>query len=122
MIVVGRVGPPAMTVTGRAGLPAMTVTRADCAGLEVLGELEPSLLARVATECRIVTFHRQDVILQQGADNAQVHFVLSGRVHLYFDSATQSQPIEIGAGRMFGEMSVIGELPVWGLVGGAATC
>src|ERR1700733_14129088 len=120
MIVVGRVGPPAITVTGRAGLPAMTatpgserrpgrspggseraghdnharvgapamtVTRADCAGLEVLGELEPSLLARVATECRIVTFHRQDVILQQGADNAQVHFVLSGRGDLYFDSA-----------------------------------
>ena len=100
----------------------MTATRADCAGLEVLGELEPSLQARVATQCRIATFHRQEVILQQGANNAHVHFVLSGRVHLYFDTATQSQPIEIGAGRMFGEMSVIDELPVSAFVVAAEQC
>jgi sigma-B regulation protein RsbU (phosphoserine phosphatase) len=100
----------------------MTVTGADCAGLEVLCELEPALLAKVAAHCRIVAFQQQDVILRQGTANAQVHFVLSGRVHLYFDSAIQSQPIAIEAGRMFGEMSVIDELPVSAFVVAAEPC
>jgi phosphoserine phosphatase RsbU/P len=100
----------------------MTPTCADCAGLEVLGELEPGLLADVATQCHIVTFNEHQTILRQGAPNDHVHFVLSGRAHLYFDIATLSQPIEIAAGRMFGEMSVIDELPVSAFVVAAAPC
>ena len=97
-------------------------TKADCAGLEVLGELEPQRLARVAAQCRIVAFQAQQTILRQGAPNDQVHFVLSGRVHLYFDAVIQAQPIEIGGGRMFGEMSVIDELPVSAFVVAAEPC
>jgi sigma-B regulation protein RsbU (phosphoserine phosphatase) len=100
----------------------MTATAADCAGLEVLGELEPALLAHVASQCRIVTFPAQATILRQGTTNDQVHFVLSGCVHLYFDDVVQSQPIEIDAGRMFGEMSVIDELPVSAFIVAAEPC
>ena len=100
----------------------MTVTAADCAGLEVLGELEPALLAQVASQCRIVTVTAQATILRQGATNDHVHFLLSGRVHLYFDDVVQSQPIEIEAGRMFGEMSVIDELPVSAFIVAAEPC
>jgi sigma-B regulation protein RsbU (phosphoserine phosphatase) len=95
---------------------------ADCAGLEVLGELEPGLLARVVAQCRIVSFAEHETILRQGAANDQVHFVLSGRAHLYFDTRIQSQPIEIQAGLMFGEMSVIDELPVSASIVAAAPC
>lgn len=98
------------------------VTSTDCAGLEVLGELAPALLTHVAAQCRIVAFDGQEIILQQGSANDHVHFVVSGRVHLYFDIATQSQPIEIAAGRMFGEMSVIDELPVSAFVVTAEPC
>jgi sigma-B regulation protein RsbU (phosphoserine phosphatase) len=100
----------------------MMATKVDCAGLEVLGELEPERLARVAAQCRIVAFQAQQTILRQGAPNDQVHFVLSGRVHLYFDAVIQAQPIEIGAGRMFGEMSVIDELPVSAFIVAAEPC
>ena len=48
--------------------------------------------------------------------------MLSGRVHLYFDAVIQAQPIEIEAGRMFGEMSVIDELPVSAFVVAAEPC
>jgi sigma-B regulation protein RsbU (phosphoserine phosphatase) len=100
----------------------MTVTAADCAGLEVLGELEPMLLAHVAAQCHIVTVPVQAMILRQGTTNDHIHFLLFGCVHLYFDDVTQSHPIEIKAGRMFGEMSVIDELPVSAFVVAAEPC
>jgi sigma-B regulation protein RsbU (phosphoserine phosphatase) len=100
----------------------MMAISADCAGLEVLGELEPELLARVAPQCRIVAFQPQETILQRGDSNDQVYFIISGRAHLYFDSDTLSQPIEIEAGRMFGEMSVIDELPVSAFVIAGEPC
>src|ERR1700744_3246963 len=100
----------------------MMATAADCAGLEVLGELEPALLAHVASQCSIVTVAAQATILRQGATNDQVHFLLSGCVHLYFDDVSKSQPIEIEAGRMFGEMSVIDELPVSAFIVAAEPC
>jgi sigma-B regulation protein RsbU (phosphoserine phosphatase) len=106
----------------RFGSLVIMATCADCAGLEVLGELEPELLARVALQCLIVAFQPGETILQRGAGNDQVHFVISGRAYLYFDSDTQSQPIEIEAGRMFGEMSVIDELPVSAFVIAAEPC
>jgi sigma-B regulation protein RsbU (phosphoserine phosphatase) len=100
----------------------MNVTPAECAGLEVLGELEPALLAQVAAQCRVVTVAAQETILRQGAPNDQVHFLLSGLVHLYFDDVTRSQPIEIEAGRMFGEMSVIDDLPASAFIIAAERC
>jgi len=100
----------------------MTVTGADCAGLEVLGEVDPALLKHVVAQCRVVTIPAHEVILRQGASNDQVHFVLSGRVHLYLDDVIQAQPIEIEAGRMFGEMSVIDKLPVSAFIVAAEPC
>ena len=110
-----------MTVIARRQ-SAMTATGADCAALEVLCELDPALLAHVLTQCRVVTVPAQEVILRQGASNDHVHFLLSGRVHLYFDAVIQAQPIEIEAGRMFGEMSVIDELPVSAFIVAAEPC
>lgn len=100
----------------------MIVSPTECAGLEVLGELEPALLAHVATQCSVVTFATQKTILRQGAHNGQVHFLLSGLVHLYFDDVTRSKPIEIEAGRMFGEMSVIDGLPASAFIVAAEQC
>jgi hypothetical protein len=51
----------------------MMAISADCARLEVLGELEPELLARVALQCQIVAFQPQETILQRGAGNDRVH-------------------------------------------------
>lgn len=100
----------------------MMATGADCAGLEVLGELEPRLLAHIAAQCRIVTFREAETILRRGTTNDHVHFVLSGRVQVYFDMADRSQMTEIGVGHMFGEMSVIDGLPVSAFVMAAEPC
>jgi CRP/FNR family transcriptional regulator, cyclic AMP receptor protein len=67
-------------------------------------------------------FDTSETILRQGESNDHVHFLRSGRVHLYFDDVMQSQPIEIEAGRMLGEMSVVDELPVSDSVIAAESC
>ncbi len=85
---------------------------AECSGWDVLGELEPKCLADVLSHCRIATFSAGDTILRRGDANDQLHFVLSGLVHVHFEIDNRSQPIEIGVGRMFGEMSIIDQLPV----------
>jgi phosphoserine phosphatase RsbU/P len=95
---------------------------AECARLDLLGELEPARLADVLIHCRIATFSAGDTILRRGAANDQLHFVLSGLVHVHFEIDNRSQPIEIGAGRMFGEMSVIDQLPVSAFVTAAEPC
>ena len=95
---------------------------ADCASLDVLGELDAARLARVLPLCRIATFAAGETILRRGAVNDQLHFVLDGLVHVYFDTDNQSQPIEIAAGRMFGELSVIDRLPVSAFVAAAEPC
>jgi len=94
----------------------------DYAGFPVLGELDAALLQRVLSHCRIALFREQDIILQRGAVNEDLHFVLSGRVQVHFDIADRSDPIEIGAGQMFGEMSVIDQLPVSAFVIAAEPC
>jgi phosphoserine phosphatase RsbU/P len=101
--------------------PAL-IQPADCAGLEILGELDPRLLRRVLAQCGIATFREGDTILQRGAVNNQLHFVLSGRVQVHFEIDIRSQPIEIGVGRMFGEMSVIDRLPISAFVTAAEPC
>ena len=95
---------------------------ADYAGFPVLGELDPARLAQVLRHCRIATFREHETILQRGAPNENLHFVLSGRVHVHFDLANRSEPIEIQTGQMFGEMSVIDQLPVSAFVVAAEPC
>lgn len=95
---------------------------AECVGLDVLGELEPTRLAHVLVNCRIATFSGGDMILRRGAPNDQLHFILSGVVHIHFEIDNRSQPIEIGAGRLFGEMSVLEELPASAFVTAAGPC
>ena len=92
------------------------------AGFPVLGELDPALLERVLAHCRIAAYREQDIILHRGAVNEDLHFVLSGRVQVHFDMSDRSDPIEIGAGQMFGEMSVIDQLPVSAFVIAAEPC
>jgi phosphoserine phosphatase RsbU/P len=103
-------------------MSAMTAAHTNCAGLEVLGELEPVLLAHVAAQCRIVAFSARETILRHGEPNDHVHFVLSGRVHVCFDIVIQSQPIAIEAGQMFGELSVIDGLPASAFIIAAEPC
>jgi hypothetical protein len=92
------------------------------AGFPVLGELDPALLERVLAHCRIAAYREQDIILHRGAVNEDLHFVLSGRVQVHFDMSDRSDPIEIGAGQMFGEMSVIDQLPVSAFIVNALSC
>jgi sigma-B regulation protein RsbU (phosphoserine phosphatase) len=92
------------------------------AGFPVLGELDPALLQRVLARCRTVAFADGEIILQRGAVNRHLHFVLSGSVQVHFDLADRSAPLERGAGQMFGEMSVIDRLPASAYVIAAGPC
>ncbi len=94
----------------------------DYAGFPVLAELDADLLQRVLSHCRIAEFREQEIILQRGAVNEHLHFVLSGCVQVQFDIANRTDGFEIGAGQMFGEMSVIDQLPVSAFVIAAEPC
>jgi len=85
---------------------------AACAGLHVLGELEPELLRRVLRRCHVATYSAGETILRLGAVNHHVHFLLSGEANVHFDIADQSQTIPIKVGQIFGEISVIDGMPV----------
>ena len=98
------------------------ITRADCAGLEVLGELEPALLARVAAQCRIVTFPAGNHPAAGSAERPGAFCALRPVCMCISTPSSRSQPIEIEAGRMFGEMSVIDGLPVSAFVIAAEPC
>ena len=89
--------------------------------LPILSELAPAVLKRMLTQCRIVLFEDQEVILHKGAENTCLHFLLSGRALVELDLANRSDGIEIKAGQMFGEVSVIDETPVTAYVVAAAT-
>jgi sigma-B regulation protein RsbU (phosphoserine phosphatase) len=95
---------------------------AECAGLDGLRELDPRRLAGVLKHCRIATFATGELILQRGAVNEHLYFVISGLVHVYFESDCRSQAIEIGTGQMFGEISVLDQLPVTAFVAAAEPC
>ena len=94
----------------------------DCATLPILGELEPALLERLLTHCRIVTFDEREIILHKDAENQYLHFILSGRAQVHFDLSNRTDPIDISPGQMFGEMSVIDQMPVSAYVIAAESC
>ena len=94
----------------------------DCATLPILGELEPALLERLLTHCRIVTFDEREIILHKDAENQYLHFILSGRAQVHFDLNNRTDPIDINPGQMFGEMSVIDQMPVSAYVIAAEPC
>lgn len=98
------------------------IAGAECAHLEILRELEPDARQRIAAQCTVAMFREGETILRQGSQNDLLHFVLSGRVLVLLDIADRSQPIEIGAGRVFGEMSVIDGLPTSAHVIAAEPC
>jgi serine phosphatase RsbU (regulator of sigma subunit) len=80
--------------------------------LPVLSELSPELLARLKPHCRIVDFADQELILRHGQENEHLHFVLEGAAAVHFNLTDRSEPIGIAAGQMFGEISVIDQMPV----------
>ncbi len=84
----------------------------DFSALPVLSELSPELLARLKPHCRIVDFADQAIILRQGQENEHLHFILSGAAAVHFNLVDRSEPIGIAAGQMFGEISVIDQMPV----------
>lgn len=84
----------------------------DFGGLPVLGELSPELLARLKPHCRVVDFADQEIILRQGQENEHLHFLLAGAAAVHFNLVDRSEPIGIAAGQMFGEISVIDQMPV----------
>ena len=92
---------------------------AECAGLPLLDDLDPGVRARILARCRAVGIPAGTIILEKGAANDTLHFLLAGTVHIHFDLASLEHPIVVPPGRMFGEMSVIDDLPVsaWVLAG-----
>ena len=94
----------------------------ECAGLAVLGELDHARLSAVLTHCRIATFPVGELILRRGAVNSDLYFLLDGLVHVYFEDGNRAQPIKVEAGQMFGEVSVIDQLPVSAFVAAAEPC
>lgn len=83
----------------------------DYAAVPVLNELDEAALARLKPHCRVVAFADQDIILRKGLPNEHLHFLLTGRAEVHFDLAERSEPIEIRTGQMFGEISVIDQMP-----------
>jgi phosphoserine phosphatase RsbU/P len=114
--------PHAATARSRRLERPAVILPAECDRLDVLGELPPARLAAVLPHCRIATFSLGETILRRGTVNDQLHFVLSGLVLVYFEIDNRSKPIEIGSGRMFGEISVIDQLPVSAFVSAAEPC
>jgi sigma-B regulation protein RsbU (phosphoserine phosphatase) len=106
-------------VTPGAATPG-AVTLGECAGLTLLGELAPDLLARILARCTVAHYPAGALILARGAANQTLHFLLDGIVHIHFDLTDRSRPILVPPGRMFGEMSVIDGLPVSAFVLAAA--
>jgi sigma-B regulation protein RsbU (phosphoserine phosphatase) len=100
----------------------MPPTVAECATVDVLRALDPRLLPAIAARCQVRDFAAGETILQRGAANRDLHFVLSGAVEVHVDLAIRTRPIALAAGRMFGEMSVIDDVPVSAFVIAATPC
>ncbi len=94
----------------------------EYAVLPILGDLSPDILARVLPHCRVVAFAEQAVILRTGQQNDHLHFLLSGDASVIFDLADRSEPIPIERGQIFGEISVIDEMPVTANVIAVSPC
>lgn len=60
----------------------------------------------------IETFHKGDQIIRQGTVGDRMFMVIRGRVRIYRTSeGEQTTLATIGAGEIFGEMSVLGNMP-----------
>lgn len=94
----------------------------DCAGLVMLGEMEPWRLDRMLTGCRVADCAAGDIILARGDVNETLFFLLAGEVHIHFELDDRAPPIVVPTGQMFGHMSVIDELPVSAFVRAACAC
>jgi phosphoserine phosphatase RsbU/P len=94
----------------------------DLASLPILSELEPDLLGRLRPHCRVMEYANQDIILRKGRPNDHLHFLLDGRAEVHLDLTDRSEPIEIATGLMFGEISVIDQMPVTAYVIAAGPC
>jgi len=94
----------------------------DVAHLTLLRELAPEIQRRILARCQVKEHPAGAIILQRGAANKTLHFVLAGEVQIHFDLTDRSRPITLGAGRMFGEMSVIDDLPASAYVLAGTVC
>jgi phosphoserine phosphatase RsbU/P len=94
----------------------------DLASLPILRELGPDQRARLRPHCRVQDYADQDIILQKGRRNDHLHFLLDGKAEVHLDLTDRSEPIEIATGLMFGEISVIDQMPVTAYVIAAGPC
>ncbi|MBS0640505.1 MAG: SpoIIE family protein phosphatase [Acetobacteraceae bacterium] len=94
----------------------------DYAAFPVLGDLDAEIRARLLPHCRIVDFADDAVILQRDQTNDYLHFLLEGQAEVHFDLANRSDPIVINQGQMFGEISIIDQMPVTAFVVAAGPC
>lgn len=94
----------------------------DFATLPVLGDLDSEMQARLLPQCRIVDFADGDIILHREQANDNLHVMLEGTAEVHFDLANRSDPFVIAKGQMFGEISVIDQMPVTAFVVAAGPC
>lgn len=83
------------------------------AGISVFESLSKESLQRVQARCTWRTYDAEEVILRRGEKGEEVHFLTEGRVRVYDYSLSghSTQYAELGAGTIFGELSVFDDLP-----------
>jgi CRP-like cAMP-binding protein len=89
--------------------------------VEILSGLTDEQLARVASICQVVTFERQDNIVQEGDPSNDMYVIHRGSVEIVLsrnrvtaESLSTPGPqaiVSLGQGQVFGEMALIDQGP-----------
>ena len=89
------------------------VTAASLGTLALFADLEAADRERIALACRGRSYRPGESIISRHADDADVYFVLSGRVgaRIYSAGGREVAFTELGAGEVFGDLAAIDGLP-----------
>jgi CRP-like cAMP-binding protein len=85
------------------------VTAETLCGIEMFAGLDTASRERIAKRCEGRRFQTKQQILSQSDSDCEAFFIVSGTVKIgvYSDSGRETIFRELGAGRMFGELSAI---------------
>lgn len=98
-----------------ARIPVRTVpiTRHTVKSIAAFANLDEAACVELAARMLGREHAKGDIIIAQGASDRNVHFIVSGAVHVTFYSKTGREVgfRDLGAGEMFGELAAIDGLP-----------
>jgi len=97
----------------KASFKPFKVTAETLCGIDMFAGLETSTRERIAGRFEGRRFHAKQQILSQADSDCEAFFIVSGivKIGVYSDSGKEIIFRELGAGRMFGELSAIDRQP-----------